>query len=237
MKQRIWELDALRGLCVIGMVAVHLVYDLAVMYRVVSWQLPTWFNLLQNWGGVLFLLISGISATLGRRSFHRGVVVFGCGMLITAVTVGMYLLKMANAGIIIYFGVLQCLGVCMMLWPIFKKLPWQALAVLGGAMVALGLWLATLPGIDSWWLMIVGLPPKTFFTADYFPLFPNLGFFLLGAVLGRTLYGAKQSLLPQVDPSLAPLRFLQWWGKHSLWIYLTHQPILAAVCMLLASLI
>ena len=36
MKKRIWELDALRGLCVIGMVAVHLVYDLAVMYRVVS---------------------------------------------------------------------------------------------------------------------------------------------------------------------------------------------------------
>ena len=96
MKKRIWELDALRGICVMGMVLVHLMYDLAVMYRVISWDLPEWFLLVQNWGGVLFLLISGISATLGRRSFRRGVIVFGCGLLITAVTTAMYLLRMAN---------------------------------------------------------------------------------------------------------------------------------------------
>jgi hypothetical protein len=48
MKQtRIWELDALRGLCILGMVAVHLVFDL---------QIPTGkaFAFVQNWGGVLF---------------------------------------------------------------------------------------------------------------------------------------------------------------------------------------
>lgn len=235
MKKRIWELDALRGICVIGMVAVHFVYDLAVMYQVVQWNLPQWFLLLQKWGGVLFLLISGISATLGSRSFRRGVIVFGCGMLVTAVTVGMYLLKMATASIIIYFGVLQCLGVCMMLWPLFKKLPWPVLAVIGCAMVALGLWLETLPGIDSVWLMPLGLPWKYFATADYFPLLPNLGFFLLGAVLGRTVYSKKETLLPKVNESNPMVRFLQWWGKNSLFIYLAHQPLLAAICMLLAA--
>ena len=166
MKKRIWELDALRGLCVIGMVAVHLVYDLAVMYRVVSWDLPEWFLLVQNWGGVLFLLMSGISATLGRRSFRRGVIVFGCGILITAVTAVMYLLRMANAAIIIYFGVLQCLGACMMLWPLFKRLPWWVLTVLGISFVALGLWLSSLPGINGHWLMIFGLPDRYFLSAD-----------------------------------------------------------------------
>ena len=236
MKKRIWELDALRGICVIGMVAVHLVYDLAVMYQVVDWNLPQWFHLLQQWGGVLFLLISGISATLGSRSFRRGVVVFGCGMLITAVTVGMYLVKMANEAIIIYFGVLHCLGVCMMLWPIFKKLPWRIYPLLGGVMIVVGLYFSMLPGIDSVWLMPLGLPWKNFATADYFPLLPNLGFFLLGAVLGRTVYKEKQSLLPQVDQNAAPVRFLQWWGKNSLFIYLAHQPILAGFCMLLAAL-
>ena len=34
-KQRIWELDALRGLCIIGMVVFHLVYDITVLYRLV----------------------------------------------------------------------------------------------------------------------------------------------------------------------------------------------------------
>ena len=236
MKNRIWELDALRGLCVIGMVGVHLVVDLCMLYSIIQWNIPPWFAFVQNWGGVLFLLISGISATLGRRSFHRGLVVFGCGLLITAVTAGMYFFRMASAAIIIYFGVLQCLGVCMMLWPLFRRLPWWALTALGLAMVALGLWLVGLPHVDTWLLIPFGLRAKTFLSGDYFPLFPNLGFFLLGAALGRTLYRQKTSLLLRVNAHAAPLRFLQWVGKHSLFIYLAHQPILTAFCMLLAAL-
>lgn len=236
MKKRIWELDALRGLCVIGMVLVHLLYDLVVIYRIVDWSLPKWFLLVQNWGGVLFLLISGISATLGRRSFRRGLLVFGCGLIVTAVTAGMYLLRLADVSIIIYFGVLQCLGVCMMLWPLFRRLPRCALTLVGIVFAALGLWFAALPGIDGHWLMIFGLPDRYFSSADYFPLLPNLGFFLLGAALGRRVYRGRESLLPQVNAGTAPLRFLQWCGKQSLFIYLTHQPILAGCCMLLSAL-
>ena len=236
MKQRIWELDALRGLCVIGMVAVHLVFDLAVMYRIVAWNLPNWFAFLQSWGGVLFLLISGISATLGRHSFRRGLLVFSCGMAVTAVTVAMYLLRMANSAVIIYFGVLQCLGVCMMLWPLFRKLPWPALSILGLAIVAVGLWLAAVPIVGTWYLMPLGLPWLGFSTADYFPLLPNLGFFLLGGAIGRTAYRRQESLLPKVNENAVALRFLKWCGKNSLFIYLAHQPILAGLCMALAGL-
>lgn len=233
MTKRIWELDAFRGICVIGMVLVHLFFDLAVMYRLVSWELPGWFLLVQNWGGVFFLLISGISATLGRRSLRRGAMVFGCGMAVTAVTVGMYFLGMADRGIIIYFGVLQCLGVCMMVWPLFRKLPWWSLVLCGSIMVALGLWLSGQPTVDFYWLMPFGLPWHTFYTSDYFPIFPNLGFFLLGAALGRTLYGKKQSLLPNVNENHPILAFFRLCGKHSLWIYLAHQPILSGIFMLL----
>ena len=28
MKKRIWELDVLRGICILGVVIVHLIYDL-----------------------------------------------------------------------------------------------------------------------------------------------------------------------------------------------------------------
>lgn len=237
MNKRIWELDALRGICIIGMVAVHLIYDLTVLYRLVEWNTPVWFSLLQNWGGVLFLLISGISATLGSRSVRRGAIVFGCGMLITAVTVGMYWLGMAGSYIIIYFGVLQCLGVCMMLWPLFKRLPWWGLTFIGVILVALGLWLEAQPRVDTFWLMPLGLPWESFATADYFPLFPNLGFFLLGAAIGRTAYREKQTLLPRVNENSGPLRFFRLCGKHSLLIYLAHQPILAGVCMVLSALL
>ena len=236
MKKRIWELDAFRGICVLGMVLVHLTYDLTALYQVVDWVTPKWFNFVHTWGGVLFLLISGISATLGRHSLRRGLVVFGSGMVITAVTVGMYLLGMANRGIIIYFGVLQCLGLCMILWPLFKKMPWWALAAIGTAMAIFGLWLANQPPVDTYWLMPFGLPWPTFYTSDYFPLFPHLGFFLLGAALGRTVYRHKETLLPRVNEKNPLLVFLQKCGKYSLFIYLLHQPILSGVCMLLSML-
>ena len=233
MKKRIWELDAFRGLCILGMLVVHFVYDLTSLYRLVDWKLPAYFKFVQQWGGVLFLLISGISVTLGRRSVKRGLIVVLCGMLCTLVTVGMYHLGLADKGIIIYFGVLHCLGTCMLVWPLVKKLPVWALAILGVALVAAGFWTETLPPVDFPWLVPLNVVNNGFSSSDFFPLLPNLGFFLLGAVLGKTVYKSKESLLPKVNSRNPILYFLQLCGKHSLWIYLLHQPVLSGVCMLL----
>ena len=236
MKKRIWELDALRGLCVLGMVIVHFVYDLVDLYTLVDWDYPRWFLFVMNWGGVLFLLISGISVTLGSRCIRRGAFVLLAGMVCTLVTTGMYLLGFAEKSIIIYFGVLHCLGICMLLWPLFRKLsPW-ALAAVGLLLVAGGLYLDTLPPIHVYWLMPFGLPWHTFASSDYFPLLPYLGFFLLGAFLGKTLYRSKQTLLPQVNERNPLIRFLSLCGRQSLWIYLLHQPILSGIFFLLMLL-
>ena len=236
MKNRIWELDAFRGVCVLGMVAVHFVYDLVDLYKIISWQYPAWFAFVKQWGGVLFLLISGICATLGRRSVRRGLIVFACGMIVTAVTYGMYALNFSGKGIIIYFGVLQCLGTCMILWPLFKKLPWPVLFVAGLALIFLGTWLRSQPRVDVWYWMPLGLPWKGFSSSDYFPILPFFGYFLLGSGLGRTVYRSKQSLLPKVDAGNMFLRPLQFLGRHSLWVYLLHQPILSGICMVLLML-
>ena len=115
MKKRIWELDAARGLALIGMVLIHLHYDVVELYGLWDWN-PGWYQLFKNNYGAVFLLISGISAILGSRPVKRGLLVFCCGFLCTGATVGMYLLGFAGKDIIIYFGVLQCLGCCMMLW-------------------------------------------------------------------------------------------------------------------------
>ncbi len=236
MKKRIWELDAFRGICVLGMVIVHFVYDLVELYGIVDWKYPEWFSFVKDWGGVLFILISGICATLGKRSVRRGVIVVLCGMICTIVTYGMYRLGMAWKGIIIYYGVLHCLGTCMILWWLFKRFPTAVLGVLGIAMVAAGLYLRQERFDVSLWLMPLGIIPRSFASSDYFPLLPNLGFFLLGAVLGRTAYRKQESLLPRVDPEMGCIHFLSGCGKHSLLIYLAHQPILSGLCMVLAML-
>lgn len=228
MKKRIWELDAFRGLCVVGMIAVHFVYDLVDLYRLVAWEYPAAFAFIKNWGGVLFLLISGICVTLGKRSVFRGAVVLGCGLLVSAVTAGMYLLNFSGEGIIIYFGVLHCLGICMLVWPLFKKAPlWVTLSA-AAVMIGLGLYFRTFR-VEATFLFPLGLMPPDFASSDYFPLLPNLGFFLVGAALGQTLYQNKQTLFPRVNDKNILIRFLSFCGRHSLWIYLLHQPVLTAV--------
>lgn len=233
MKKRIWELDALRGLFILGVVVVHFVYDLVELYQLVQWEYPPLFTFVMNWGGVLFFLISGISATLGSRCIRRGLLVIGGGLIISAVTYGMYHFGFSGKGIIIYFGVLHCLGVCMLLWPIFKRMPHWALALAGLAVIALGFYVRTLPRVDSCWLMPLGIPWKDFASSDYFPLLPYLGFFLMGSALGKSVYRNKETLLPKVNTRNIFIRFLLLCGKHSLWIYLLHQPLLNGIFFLI----
>lgn len=237
MKQRIWELDVLRGICILGMVITHLIYDLAELYGLIDWQYPKAFLFIKDHGSILFVLISGICVTLGSRSVRRGIIVFACGMLCTLVTFGMELLELTGSGMTIWFGVLHCLGSCMLLWPLAKKLPTVLLAVLGLALVIAGHLLFGVYLVEYPYLIPLGIAPKWFISPDYFPLMPYFGYFLLGAVLGRTLYRSKTSLLPGCNAGTPVLRFLSLCGRYSLHIYLLHQPILTGLCMLLSALL
>lgn len=214
---RIWELDAARGFCILGMVAVHLVYDLTELYPVLTLTHPAFFLLLKNWGGIAFFLISGICVTLGRRHLRRGATVLGCAFLVSAVT--------ALAGAMpIRFGTLRCLGSCMLLWSMFRRCSAPALACFGTAISVLGLIFDKIT-VSADFLYPLGLTAPGFESADFFPLLPYLGYFLLGAALGRKLYRDRCSRVPRFLPD--PLtRFLCACGRHSLWIYLLHQPLI-----------
>ena len=231
MSKRIWELDALRGLALLGMMGIHFVYDLVDLFGVWNWQQPAWYLFFKNNYGAVFFLISGISVTLGRCPVKRGAQVFLCGFLCTGVTLGMYLLGFAGKGIIIYMGVLQCLGLCMMLWPLFRRCPDWALGALGLAMTIAGWYLRT-QAFPFWLLTPLGFAPYGFTSSDYFPLLPNFGYFLLGAVVGKRVYAGRKSLFPRETP---PLGLFRWLGRHSLMIYLLHQPVLAAIVAAIAA--
>lgn len=234
MKKRIWELDALRGLCILAMVVVHLIFDLVYIYGALTLEsFGDWlFTALTQWGGIVFLLISGICVTLGSHPIRRGLTVFGCGLLCTLVTLLMAWLGFLDKSVIIYFGVLHCLGICMLLWPLLQKLPLWALGILGVALAAAGFYVQNLR-VDFPWLVPLGIMCRGFASSDYFPLLPNLGFFLLGAVLGLILYRKKQSLLPKVNEKNPVILALCLCGKWSLFIYLLHQPLLTAALELI----
>ena len=221
-KARIWELDAFRGVAILAVILVHLLFDLR-------------YFLIMQYGGVVFVVLSGICVTLGRRSLRRGLIVFGCAMAVTLVTEAMVWLGLDSGSIVVRFGVLHLLGLCMLLWPLLRRLPTGAMAVLGLVLVVLGYWFRTFQ-VEAVWLFPLGLTAPGFSSSDYFPLLPHLGWFLLGAVLGRTAYREKQTLLPRVNAQAAPIRFFSWCGRMSLFLYLGHQPVLYALVSAIAAL-
>ena len=222
-KPRIWELDALRGVCILCVIVVHFLFDLS-FFGGLDLTLPAWYVFLQEYGGAIFVVLSGVCVTLGSKSVRRGLIVFTCGMLITAVTYGMYRLGMSGADVVVKFGVLHLLGVCMLVYPAFKKLPPAALALLGLAIAITGYAIRSVI-VPQRWLFPLGLTYEGFTSSDYFPLFPQLGYFLIGAAIGKTAYHEKRTLLPGSFQKTGIARFFCWCGRQSLFIYLLHQPI------------
>ena len=193
-KSRIWELDALRGVCILCVIVVHFLFDLS-FFGGVNLTLPAWYVFIQEYGGAIFVLLSGCCATLGSRSVRRGFIVFAAGMLITGVTYGMYRLGMSGADVVVKFGVLHLLGVCMLLYPCFKRLPPAALAVLGAVIAVSGFAIRGVV-VPQRWLFPLGLVYEGFTSSDYFPIFPQLGYFFIGAAIGKPSTAKKRRFFP-----------------------------------------
>ena len=116
----------------------------------------------------------------------------------------------------------------MLLWPALRKLKSPVLLLLGLMLAGMGLYLRYYVRVDHFWLIPLGVISPRFQSSDYYPLLPNLGYFLVGAFLGRRLYPDRTSLLP--DMGNGPVgRALCFCGRNSLVIYMLHQPVLAAL--------
>jgi uncharacterized membrane protein len=237
VKKRIWELDALRGLFILGMLAVHLIYDLQSFLGSDLFRDSVLYDFLSSWGGSLFFLISGICVTLGSHPVRRGLIVIGCGLIVSAVTWGLYLLDFAGKGMIIYFGVLHCLGTCMLLWPLFRRIPWYLTAPIALFIILYGIYLDSRNFDCSILWMPLGFTPRNFYSSDYFALMPFFGFFLAGTLIGKFAYAKKTTLFPKVNPENPVIRFFSLLGRWSLPIYLLHQPVLTGIVILLEVLV
>ena len=230
---RIWEIDALRGLLILCVIVSHSLYYSANILRI--FRLPEPVRLVMQYGGSLFVILSGLSATLGSRSLRRGLLVFAGGMVLTLGSILAAHFGWLAEDMIIRFGVLHLLGFSMILYPLLKKLPSPVLLGLGLALLCVGYWLeAKGPVTDSRVLFPLGLRYAGFSSGDYFPIAPQLGWFCLGVVLGRGLYAERKTRLPGVNAQTPLLRFFCWCGRNSLYIFILHLPILGGVMMLLA---
>jgi uncharacterized membrane protein len=189
---------------------------------------------------LLFFLLVGICLAVGQAKREnmsiekqkdyrqhlilRGLKIFSLGMVFTTVT----LIFMPGRPII--FGVLHFIGLSIILSVLLLKVKaynvlFAIVLILAG--LVLGGFVIENPTAIH---LAIGLHQASVwkYTIDYFPLVPWFGFILLGIAIGNVLYCGNERRFNV--PSLSkykPVAVVSWLGRHSLAIYILHQPIIA----------
>lgn len=233
---RAFELDALRGLALLMMILHHLIFDLRYLLElpVFAMQETAWFNnFLRPLFLCVFLVISGICCTFSRSNFKRGLRVGAAALVFTAATTIASLIT--HLDLYIFFNVLHLMAVGTLLYAwITRRDRGKGTDVLLVILTAVTIWVGTiLPDspVNTYLLLPFGMLPASYpGMSDYLPLFPWLGFFLAGTLIGRLRYSDRCTAFPNAPVKLIrtfePLMFM---GRHSLGIYALHQPVLLAI--------
>ena len=218
-------LDLARGIALIAMAIYHFVWDLS-LFGLVSPQTPFephWRYLARATAGS-FLFLAGISLTIAhangirwRPYSRRLAMILGAAGLITALTL------YATPEQFIFFGILHMIAAGSVAGLALVRLPWWI--AIGIAIVVLWIGLfyenAMFDHPFLWW---TGLGTASIPSSDLVPFFPSFAAIAAGIAVAKlaNLEGGSTS---SVDTSTVS-RALRWAGRHSLFVYLVHQPIL-----------
>ena len=254
---RIWELDFLRGVCVLLMIFDHTMYDVGFFFgelwkSVGNENLSHLVDLAKDYYSSselrltaqhivvwIFALLCGISCSFSRNNLKRGIQATIIAMIITIVTFFM--------DDTIKFGILHMFAFSIILWWIIDTLCMHNKMFTAGICLFLGVMIIMLNeglmttyaanktafAVDNKYYFIGEFmlgKSKSFSSADYYPIFPTTGYMLVGAALAIFLYPKKKSLLPWLGKYdwYKPFSF---WGKIAIWVYALHQ---VAVVVVLA---
>ena len=210
--------DWLRATAIVLMVIFHLVFDLAYYY---NWPLDYLNGFWLYWQQLcasLFILVSGMTAQFKPRRLSDFNCILVAALLISGCT---YFLNSANY---IRFGILHFLYVSNVLHVLLLR----HIRVIYKIFIVIIIYLIApvLYGVDveHSWFIAFNILPQGFVSLDHYPLLPWLGLFLLGTILSECT--------SIVHINIPRFRGVTWLSKHSLAIYLLHQPLLLLVLLL-----
>ncbi len=227
MNHRLWKIDALRGIAIIGMVFFHANYMLVSLFSIdtLDFSQVFWFYL----GKIvvtLFILLAGMSLYLSSygRSWSqiwtkslRRAGIFGClALSISLVTYGFFYEVRISWGIMHFFALSMLLSPLFLIFGRYLALIWLIIVIFPYVWT---------PEWQFIFLIPVGYPPFGYFSADYYPIFPWFGVYLIGYSIAHILWSL--GIFVRIF-SLEANRynFLRYIGRHSLFIYMAHIPIL-----------
>ncbi len=236
-KQRYHIIDMLRGFALINMVLYHALWDIVYIFGArLEWYTSRGAFVWQQCICCTFILLSGFCWSMGSKKLKRGLTVFAASAVITLVT----LVFMPEN--LILFGVLSLIGSASLIMILLDKVL-SKLNSYVGIVVSLLLFVLTrninagylgfgafslyLPRFlySNLFTAYLGFPSPSFASEDYFPIFPWLFLYFTGYFLYR-IFERNGWLRHFRYKTVRPLEFC---GRHSLLIYMLHQPVVYAV--------
>ena len=263
VKKRYHILDTIRGITLLSMIAFHTVWDLVYIFDVDwSWFESSIAYIWQQSICWAFIALSGFCWSLGRRKLRRGLTVLLAGFLVSLATEIFMPDQIVRFGVLTLLGCSMLLMIPLDRLLVLAK---DGIAKENGLKVsaAAGLIVSLLAfcvtrnvndgslGFESLELAklpralyqmgdvgnFLGFAEPKFYSSDYFSLIPWFFLFLAG-YFGYYLALLKGAL--EKAAALKPLPKIFGWvddiGKHSLIIYMLHQPVIYGVLYLVVRL-
>ncbi len=221
-------IDMVRGVAILLMIVYHFSWDLTYfgLARFAILTDPAWIWFARSIAA-LILLVMGVSQVMARRRgltsrafLKRLCLIAACAAAVSAATYWM------APGAYVFFGILHHIALASLLMVGLIALPTAALIALAAAALAAPFALSG-PAFTAGWLLWLGLAPEAPLSVDYVPLLPWLAVPLTGVILGRLLVGNGDVPGWLTWRPADPLgRLVRFAGRHSLAVYMLHQPVL-----------
>ena len=228
---RYQSLDTLRGLAIIGMILFHANYMLEEIFAIDIFHFSdlSWY-ILGRAVGITFITVSGISLYLSIQNRPpsgivnttklRFMILTTIALAISLVTYIFFYDQRISFGIMHFFAIATVLSL-----PFIRLGSWNMLV--GIICLIIGYTIGPLR-VDTDLLIPLGLIPNDYYSADYYPIFPWFGYYLIGYGAASWLYlsGYFDTLFAGSYSILRPLAYI---GRHSLLVYVLHIPIIYGI--------
>ena len=248
-KNRILEIDILRGIAVLFMILDHLIYDLWGLlpnlfidfpYKLYNFAIMYWkwdFRLAFRYVIVfIFMGLVGICSTFSKSNVKRGSRLLGIAMLLTICTI---IVSNAtnNYSNLITFGTLHCIAFSILFVGLLEKFiknKWYYL-ILGLIMLALGVYFEIVSTIEVFYSNITFKESVVIIFkqiigsvecgGDTMGFLLNGGQVLVGYFIGKLLYEKRESIFGFKYSN----NVLTYIGRNSLVVYFLHQILIPIV--------
>ena len=259
-RERVWEIDFVRGLMILFVVWDHFMWDVrysgGASYNTGLFQ---WLytlsgdyysgalrNVTHDTFVTLFVFTSGVSCSFSKSNIMRALKM--CAFAIAFTLITDVIASVMGVRLTIYFNVIHVVALSVL---IFSGIEWiwskckhnWSKNIFGVVMFALIMtvlvsgycakymgihWTNLLFGESEWRASVIA---KIKSGSDYLAFFPDFGWFLVGAFLGRVIYRERKSIFPSVNPKfVSPVTFC---GRRSLWVYFISQVVMYGLIYLL----